>query len=427
MCIAELYQIYLQNPVVCTDSRNCTTGSLFFALKGASFDGNLFAAKALEVGCRYAVVDDRAVKTDNRYIVVDDVLQSLQQLAAYHRQQLKTPVIGITGTNGKTTTKELMAAVLATHFNLLYTMGNLNNQIGVPLTLLRLTPEHEMAVIEMGANHPGEIRDLAQIAQPDYGIITNVGLAHLEGFGSFEGVVRTKGELYDYLRQTGGKIFIHKDNTNLQSIAEGLEQITYSERKEAFVSGRVVRSHPFLCLEWEHSGDTHSVPTHLVGDYNLWNVLATITVGLYFGIPASEINKAISDYVPTNNRSQWQKTVHNELIIDAYNANPSSMQAALANFASMEAAPKAVILGDMLELGADSLKLHNEIIEQLTQYNFEKILLCGEQFTATGSSYPCFPSIEALGRYLSANPLQGYYILIKGSHGIHLENVIDLL
>ena len=227
MHIAELYQIYQQYPVVCTDSRNCSSGSLFFALKGESFDGNLFAAKALETGCAYTVVDDPTVKTDNRYILVDNVLQTLQQLAVYHRQILKTPVIGITGTNGKTTTKELLAAVLSAKYNLLYTLGNLNNHIGVPLTLLRLTPEHTMAVIEMGANHPGEIRELSWIAQPDYGIITNVGLAHLEGFGSLEGVIHAKGELYDYLRQTNGKIFIHKENPYLQSMAHGLEQITY--------------------------------------------------------------------------------------------------------------------------------------------------------------------------------------------------------
>ena len=427
MNIAELYQIYKHYPVVCTDSRKCTPDSLFFALKGDSFDGNLFAYKALQSGCSYVVVDNPAVKTDDRYLVVDDVLQTLQQLAAYHRQRLKTPVIGITGTNGKTTTKELIAAVLSTKYNILFTSGNLNNHIGVPLTLLRLTIEHEMAIIEMGANHPGEIHELTQIAQPDYGIITNVGLAHLEGFGSFEGVVHAKGELYDFLRHTNGKTFIHSKNMHLQSIAEGLEQISYGENKEAFVSGRVMRSHPLLCLEWENAGDQHTVSTHLVGDYNLWNVLAAIAVGIYFEIPPTEINIAISNYVPTNNRSQWQKTVHNELTIDAYNANPSSMQAALANFASLQSHPKAVILGDMLELGAESLKLHREIVAKLSQYNFDKVLLCGNQFAATGTSYQCFHTIEALRRFLSINPFQGNHILIKGSHGIHLEKIIDLL
>ena len=430
--VSELYPIYQQNPVICTDSRNCLPASLFFALKGETFDGNHFAAKALEAGCSYAIVDNPAVKSGKRYIVVDDVLQTLQQLATYHRQTLQTPVIAITGTNGKTTTKELLAAVLSAKYNTLYTQGNLNNHIGVPLTLLRLTPEHEIAVIEMGANHPGEIRDLAQIVQPDYGIITNVGLAHLEGFGSLEGVIHTKGELYDYLRQTNGKIFIHKENSYLQSIAQGLEQISYGESHDAFVSGRVTDSHPFLCFEWETSGMSYSVSTNLVGDYNLCNALAAIVVGLYFDVQVSDINMAINEYIPTNNRSQWKKTTHNELIIDAYNANPSSMQTALANFASLTVSPKAIILGDMLELGTESLQLHTELLEKLSLFGFEKVLLCGEQFTAaavvaTSASCMCFPNIESLNRYISVNPLQGYHILLKGSHGIHLENIIDLL
>ena len=432
MCMTELYEIYRQYPVVCTDSRSCQPGSLFFALKGDSFDGNRFAKKALQAGCAYAVVDDPAVKIDNRYIVVEDVLQTLQQLAGYHRQTLQTPVIGITGTNGKTTTKELLAAVLSARYNLLYTLGNLNNHIGVPLTLLRLKPEHEIAVIEMGANHPGEIWALAQLARPDYGIITNVGYAHLEGFGSFEGVIRTKGELYDYLRETNGKIFIHKENTYLQSIAHGLEHISYGESQDVFVSGRVVGSHPFLCFEWEIVDRVYSVSTNLVGDYNLWNALAAIAVGLYFDVPVSDMNRALSEYVPTNNRSQWKKTAHNELIIDAYNANPSSMQAALANFASLAVSPKAVILGDMLELGAESQKLHVDIVNKLHRVDFEKVFLCGEQFTtaaviAKSASYHCFPTRESLSHYLSTNPLRGYHILIKGSHGMHLENMIDLL
>ena len=427
MQISELYQCYQQFPVVCTDSRNCLPDSLFFALKGDTFDGNLFAEKALLSGCIYAVVDDPAVKKDDRYIIVENVLQTIQQLAAYHRQILKTPVIGITGSNGKTTTKELMAAVLSTKYNLLYTEGNLNNHIGVPLTLLRLKPEHELAIVEMGANRPGDISELVQIAQPNYGLITNVGYAHLEGFGSFEGVIRTKGELYDYLRQTGGKIFIDSENPYLQSIAGGLEQITYSKNKDAFVSGNALSSNPFLSFEWATAGTQYSVSTNLVGDYNLLNVLAAIAVGVYFKVSAPDINRAIRAYIPTNNRSQWKKTFHNELIIDAYNANPSSMQAALENFASLAVSPKAVILGDMLELGAESLKLHTEIIEKIDRYGFEKVLLCGEQFSATNSSYPCFPTLESLSRYLSDNPLHGYHILLKGSHGIHLEKIIDFL
>ena len=449
MQISELYQLYQQYPVVCTDSRNCLPDSLFFALKGDTFDGNFFAEKALHTGCTYAVVDNPAVRKDNRYILVDDVLQTLQRLAAYHRQMLQTPVIAITGTNGKTTTKELVAAVLATKYQLLYTSGNLNNHIGVPVTLLRLKPEHEIAVIEMGANHIGEIAALCRIAQPNYGIITNVGLAHLEGFGSFEGVIRAKGELYDYLRETKGQIFIHRDNPYLQSIAAGLDQITYGESQASFVAGqdqkqqqpypihpesntpcvagRAERSHPLLCVEWENAGAYHSVPTQLVGTYNLWNVLAAITVGLYFNVPAEEINRAISEYIPSNNRSQLKKTAHNELIIDAYNANPSSMEVALSNFAALPATPKAVILGDMLELGTESLSLHTRLLEKINSYNFDTVLLCGQQFTATGTFYPCFPDVEALSQHLISHPLQGFHILVKGSHGIHLEKMIDYL
>jgi UDP-N-acetylmuramoyl-tripeptide--D-alanyl-D-alanine ligase len=320
-----------------------------------------------------------------------------------------------------------MAAVLSTKYNVLYTAGNLNNHIGVPLTLLRLKPEHDIAVIEMGANRPGDIRELAQIARPDYGIITNVGYAHLEGFGSLEGVIRTKRELYDYLRQTCGKIFICHDDNVLQSIAQGLEQIAYSENTDAFVSGKVLSSDPFLNFKWETGGESHSISTNLVGNYNLMNVLSAITVGVYFNVLALEINHAISKYVPTNNRSQRKKTLHNELIIDAYNANPSSMKAALDNFASLSASPKAVILGDMLELGTHSLQRHNAILEKLDHYGFEKVFLCGEHFTATHSGYPCFPTVEALSRYISDNPLRGFHILLKGSHGMHLEKFIGLL
>ncbi|MDR2234142.1 MAG: UDP-N-acetylmuramoyl-tripeptide--D-alanyl-D-alanine ligase [Tannerella sp.] len=463
MNIGALYQIYQQHPVISTDSRNCPPGSLFFALKGESFNGNHFADKALAAGCSYAVVDDPSIRSDDRHILVDDVLQTLQQLAAHHRRTLHTPVIAITGTNGKTTTKELVAAVLATKYHLLYTSGNLNNHIGVPLTLLRLRPEHEIAAIEMGANHPGEISALCRIAQPDYGIITNVGLAHLEGFGSFEGVIQTKGELYDYLRETKGKIFIHRDNPHLKSIAAGLEQIAYGEspaptdasriqtqptnlspnerftagkiqtqpsqpeNNKPFVSGRVQCAHPLLSIEWENAEAHYSVSTQLVGTYNLWNVLAAISVGLYFNVPAQDINRAISEYQPSNNRSQRQKTAHNELIIDAYNANPSSMEAALSNFASLPVTPKAVILGDMLELGAECLRLHAEIVKQLDRYAFEKVFLCGNNFSSICSEYQCFPDIKALSRHLSSHQLRGHFILIKGSHGIHLEKIIDFL
>ena len=345
MTISDLYELYLHNPKVTTDSRNCPFGSIFFALKGENFDGNQYASKALDSGCAYAVIDNPDYITGDRTILVDNVLKTLQQLAHRHRKALGTPVIGITGSNGKTTTKELLAAVLSTKYNLLYTEGNLNNHIGVPLTLLRLNHQHEMAIIEMGASHPGDIKELAEIAAPNYGIITNVGQAHLEGFGSFEGVIKTKGELYDYIRQTKGKIFIKKENEYLQPIAKGIEQISYGTDESSFASGKVASCSPFLIFDWKQQGKIHTVETHLIGSYNLDNVLVAVAIGRYFKIPAERISRAIASYEPNNNRSQFKETEHNKLIIDAYNANPSSMKAAIDNFAAMQVdTPKAVIL-----------------------------------------------------------------------------------
>ena len=451
MLISELYTLYNQYPVVTTDSRVCPPGSIFFALKGESFDGNTFAEKALQSGCAYAVIDDASCHTDSRMILVDDVLTALQQLARTHRETLNIPVVGITGTNGKTTTKELAATVLSKKYNTLFTQGNLNNHIGVPLTLLKLTREHDIAVIEMGANHPGEIRDLANITLPDYGLITNVGYAHLEGFGSFEGVIKTKGELYDFMRGTNGKIFINKENEYLTKIAGGLEQIRYGIMPDVdtsecpFISGKVLNRHPLLSFAWKQQDkDTqYSVETRLVGDYNLWNALAAITIGISFDVAPEQINDAIANYEPSNNRSQLLKTANNMLVIDTYNANPSSMRAALENFApptnapseklpdaqqdTLSALPKAVILGDMLELGEKSAELHADMIRLTETLGIEKILLCGEQFSTVAKRHICFATIEKLGEFLKENPLNGYHILIKGSHGIHLEKIIEHL
>ena len=394
MTISELYELYLHNPKVTTDSRNCPFGSIFFALKGENFDGNQYASKALESGCAYAVIDNPDYITGDRTILVDNVLKTLQQLAHRHRKALGTPVIGITGSNGKTTTKELLAAVLSTKYNLLYTEGNLNNHIGVPLTLLRLNHQHEMAIIEMGASHPGDIKELAEIAAPNYGIITNVGQAHLEGFGSFEGVIKTKGELYDYIRQTKGKIFIKKENEYLQPIAKGIEQISYGTDESSFASGKVASCSPFLIFDWKQQGKIHTVETHLIGSYNLDNVLVAVAIGRYFKIPAERISRAIASYEPNNNRSQFKETEHNKLIIDAYNANPSSMKAAIDNFAAMQVdTPKAVILGDMRELGETSDALHAEIVKQIEQAGFDKVYLCGEHFSSTGTSFMHFLNI----------------------------------
>lgn len=425
MTIAELYELYIHHPKITTDSRNCPKGCIFFALKGDKFDGNRYAKEALAAGAVYAVIDNPDYYINERTIVVENALKTLQQLAHRHRKVIGLPVIGVTGTNGKTTTKELLAAVLSTKYNLLYTEGNLNNQIGVPLTLLRLTHDHEMAVIEMGASHPGDIKELVEIACPTYGIITNVGQAHLEGFGSFEQVVKTKGELYDYLRHTKGKIFIKKENRELQEIAKGIEQITYGSEEGVFASGHVVSCNPFLTFDWKQQGKIHTVETHLIGSYNLDNVLAAVAVGRYFKIPAERISRAIAAYEPTNNRSQLKSTDKNELIIDAYNANPSSMRVALENFASLSVRPKAVILGDMKELGATSEALHAEVITQLQAASFDRVFLCGPQFSKVGKEFSTFDTREDLLAYLNQHPLEGYHILIKGSHSMGLEKVAE--
>lgn len=427
MSIIDLYDLFIHNPQITTDSRNCPKGSIFFALKGDKFDGNQYAGKALASGCVYAVIDNPDYYIGERTILVDNVLKTLQQLAHHHRKVLGLPIIGITGTNGKTTTKELLAAVLSTKFNLLYTEGNFNNHIGVPLTLLRLTHDHEMAVIEMGASHPGDIKELVDIVHPNYGIITNVGRAHLEGFGSFEGVIRTKGELYDYIRRSKGKIFIKKENEYLQSIAKGIEQITYGNGDDAFASGRVVSCDPFLVFNWKQQGKLHTVETHMIGSYNLDNVLAAVAVGRFFKIPAERISRAIAAYEPTNNRSQFKKTENNELIIDAYNANPSSMKVALDNFITMPVQPKAIILGDMRELGPTSDELHAEVVEQIKKGQFDKVFLCGEHFSKVGKEFSPFATTEAMTEELRRQPLKGYHILIKGSHSMGLEKLADIL
>lgn len=434
MDIASLYRIFREHPIVTTDSRHCPKGSLFFALKGASFNGNDFARQALDKGCAYAVVDDpaRAGEADERLIPVEDCLTALQQLANYHRRQLGTRIIAITGTNGKTTTKELTAAVLTQKYHVLYTEGNLNNHIGVPLTLLGLTARHDMAVVEMGANHPGEIAALARIAEPDYGLITNVGKAHLEGFGSFEGVIRTKGELYDFLRtRQGGTVFLHHDNPYLNRIAQGLHAIRYGQpgsETPLAVCGEATESSPFLSFRWRtEEKPWHSVQTHLIGAYNTDNLLAAVAVGLHFGVPAEEIDRALTDYVPRNNRSQWVETATNRLIVDAYNANPTSMKAALTNFLTMNVHPKMVILGDMKELGASSAEEHQKVVEFLQANPPEEVWLTGECFAATGSPFRHFAHVEEVKEALRRQPPCGFHILIKGSNSMKLSQLTEYL
>ena len=432
MNLSALYQIFLDCQLVTTDSRNCPEGSLFIALKGESFNGNAFAGKALETGCAYAIIDEPeyAVEGDQRYILVDDCLQTLQQLANYHRRQLGTRVIGITGTNGKTTTKELISAVLSQSHNILYTLGNLNNHIGVPSTLLRLKAEHDLAVIEMGANHPGEIKFLSEIVEPDCGIITNVGKAHLEGFGSFEGVIKTKGELYDFLRkQEGSTVFIHHDNAYLMNIAGGLNLIPYGTEDDLYVNGRITGNSPYLTFEWKagKDGETYQVQTQLIGEYNFPNALAAITIGLFFGVEAAKINEALAGYTPQNNRSQLKKTNDNTLIIDAYNANPTSMMAALQNFRNMEVPHKMLLLGDMRELGVESAAEHQKIADYIKECDFEEVWLVGEQFAAAEHSFKTYPNVQEVIKELETNKPKGYTILIKGSNGIRLSSTVDHL
>lgn len=429
MEISALYEYFLECQGVTTDSRNCPAGSLFIALKGASFDGNRFASQALEQGCRYAVVDEpEYAGTDSRILLVDDCLETLQQLAGYHRRKLGTRIIGITGTNGKTTTKELVATVLQQKYNLLYTQGNLNNHIGVPLTLLRLTPEHEMAVVEMGASHPGEIKTLVNIADPDYGIITNVGKAHLEGFGSFEGVIRTKGELYDYLRgKQGSAIFLHNENPYLNGIAQGLTCVRYGQTPGLFVSGCLTGCSPFLAFEWATGDKTYTVQTHLIGSYNLDNALAAAAIGTYFGVSADQVCQALAGYVPHNNRSQLVDTGHNRLIVDAYNANPTSMMAALQNFRQLETPHKMVILGDMKELGPGSVEEHRKIVGFLDECGFDRVMLVGSEFATATSGYEHFTDVDAVIASLKSHQPEGYFILVKGSNSMKLSRLPEFL
>ena len=439
----DLYSIFLKHPIVTTDSRNCPSGSIFFALRGEKFDGNDYIEQALNNGAAFAISDRAGLLQDNRIIVVDDVLQSLQNLANYHRKQLNTKVLAITGTNGKTTTKELIAAALSTLYPTLFTHGNLNNHIGVPLTLLRLKPEHRFAVIEMGANHQGEIRELCRIADPDFGLITNVGKAHLEGFGSFEGVVRTKTELYDYIREKGGLLFVNIDNPILKDRSKNAQTIYYGTSQEAFVQGQIIDSDSCLEVEYYPSSDPSPSPsysppfvgrgqikTQLAGNYNFENVLAAICVAMYWGVGIEELNQALANYTPTNNRSQHLKTQRNHLIIDAYNANPSSMQVAFENFLTMKVSPKMAIIGEMKELGKYAQEEHQRLVDCLYESTIDKVILCGESFSKSHSINPewmVFKHTPELLDYLQYEHFSGFHILIKGSRANQLEKTLAFL
>ncbi len=428
-----LYTKFLScNQNITTDTRKITKDCIYFALKGEKFDGNIFAEDALEQGAAYAVVDNAKIAKGDKYILVQDVLTTLQQLANHHRKQLKIPIIGITGSNGKTTTKELVHAVLSKKYNTQYTQGNLNNHIGVPLTLLTITPQHEMAVVEMGANHQLEIDMLCRIAEPDFGIITNIGKAHLEGFGGIEGVKKGKSELYRYLKEINGTVFLHGDDTVLGDLAKENNKVTYGTNKLYDVVGKCNKNSLFVEFAWRTRYKATEVKaadyikTNLVGVYNYNNALCAACVGNYFKIEEALINEAIQNYVPTNNRSQLQKTENNSLILDYYNANPSSMQAAIENFYNMSATDKMLVLGDMLELGEESVTEHQAIINLLHEKKLNDYLLVGPIFSSLQKEKSFVTSKQA-GEFLQANPTKNKTILIKGSRGIALEEVVKAL
>ncbi len=431
MSIESLYNHFEKHPKITTDSRNCPVGSIYFALKGERFDGNKFALSALEKGCSLAVVDDVSLKDSKDCFFVNDVLQTLHELATYHRKNIGIRIIGITGTNGKTTTKELIATVLSKKYKVGFTQGNLNNHIGVPLTLLSFSKETEIAVVEMGANHIKEIEFLANIAQPDYGLITNVGKAHLEGFGSFEGVMKAKSELYDYLKQNNKTVFINQDNQFLQNMLgnSSIEKIEYGTNNN-YVIGELVKTNSFLEFYWNKNSEKHHVTTQLLGQYNFENALAAVAIGTYFDVEASLINEALSNYQPQNYRSQLVETTKNKILLDAYNANPTSVKAALDNFKNVVAKNKTVILGEMRELGNDSEKEHIEVIKQLQSLSLDTIFLVGNEYKnllPNDEVFQWFESVENLKGYLKNSNLENCFVLVKGSRSNRLEEVVENL
>ncbi len=433
MDIKELYSIFCKYPTITTDSRISSRGSIFFALKGDRFNGNLFAEKSLEAGCSYAVVDEwDDDNKDDRVIKVDNVLRTLQQLANYHRKKLKIPIIAVTGTNGKTTTKELIAISLSRKFKVAFTQGNFNNHIGVPLTLLSMDKSHEIGVVEMGASHPGDIKELCEIAEPDYGIITNVGRAHLEGFGTFENVISTKGELFDFIREHEGKVFVNRDNKILFDLSDGMDRILYGKNDPTlFASGSIADATPFLEFDWSFFDSSYRVKTRLVGEYNFDNAIAAVAISKFFGINAERISSALEEYQPTNYRSQFMRTDKNDLIIDTYNANPTSMKTSLDFFTSITTTlPKMVILGEMKELGAVSKEEHIKMIDYLRKQPYDLIYLVGSVFKDLVNSeddFRCFENVEELIDDLKREPVNKHYIFLKGSHSIQLEKAIGHL
>ena len=439
MTTKDIYQFFIQHPVISTDTRKIAADSLFFALKGDKFDANTFAEQAIAAGAAYAIIDNPTYQLGDQYILVEDVLTALQDLARYHRKQLTIPVIGLTGTNGKTTTKELINAVLSQKFKTLATQGNLNNHIGVPLTILGIDRTHEIAVIEMGANHQKEIALLSSIAQPSHGLITNIGKAHLEGFGGVEGIKKGKGELYDFLKADEGIVFVNGDDAVLMAMqkARSLDKLVLygTSNKDNSIIGKLTENSPLLSLEWTNklSGENYPVKTQLTGAYNLDNILAAICIGVYFELEADEINAGITGYQPQNNRSQIKQTETNTLICDYYNANPSSMQVAIENIGKLQADRKVLILGDMFELGDESPAEHAAIIKKALNTNVAERIFIGKEFAKQESRIKnqesrvkFYNTAEDAIEALKAEPIKNSTVLIKGSRGMALERLVDL-
>ena len=416
MKIKKIYELYSKHFLVDTDTRNIRKDTLFFAIRGDNFNGNEFAEKALKLGAKYAIVDEEKYNIHPNTILVNDVLNTLQKLANYHRNVLKIPIIGLTGSNGKTTTKELINVVLSKKYNTTATKGNLNNHIGVPLTLLSMTPKTEIGIVEMGANHQKEITFLCGICEPDFGYITNFGKAHLEGFGGIEGVIKGKSELYTFIEKNNKKVFINPEDAIQIEKTKNINAI-YFDKEIHFLA-----ANPYVKLSFS----TKSIQSNLIGKYNYTNIAIACTIGNYFKIAKADIKDALENYIPDNNRSQIIKTPLNKIILDAYNANPSSMQAALENFETLNEPCKTVILGDMFELGTDGLKEHQSIVDFVKKLNVDHAYFVGENFHQTGTINH-FKTFEDLEKYLKNNPLKHQSILIKGSRGMRLERLLNTI
>jgi UDP-N-acetylmuramoyl-tripeptide--D-alanyl-D-alanine ligase len=426
---SEIYKLITKTAGISIDSRSIRPGDIFFALKGENFDGNRFATEAIKKGASYAVVDDPTIHSHTKCILVENVLETLQQTGRMHRRRFNIPVIGITGSNGKTTTRELVTAVLEKEHNACSASGNLNNHIGVPLTLLKIRESTEVAVIEMGANHQGEISTLCNIAEPTYGMITNIGKAHLEGFGGYQGVIKAKGELFDYIRDSGGLLFVNADDPLLMKLSEGTSRKTYGSTANAEVAGTLFEDHPGIRGEYTMGGKSHFLESPLYGHYNFMNILAAIAIGSHFKVSPENMKSAIAGYQPDNMRSQIVKTGNNTVYLDAYNANPTSMELAIDAFGKVQAAKKLMILGDMLELGHDSAPEHRKIIELLKHGGWKDVVLVGPEFESAGehTAYTCFKDHRTAGKWLAKKKPSGYTILVKASRGIQLEKLMDYL